>query len=508
MRHVTEPDHPRRAGNGARERAFVSFFALICAFAGRSPPALAGPNTCAAGVCTTDIRDLRDLAAADLVQAFVGPQVAVSNVKFTGARVAAGTVTQIDPAVYGFSVGIALSTGCLRNLPGPNSSPAITCDNALPGDADLDAITGMPSADAAALEFDFVPTGPGADLIHFRYVFASEEYNDWVGAAFNDTFAFLVNGRNITWVPGMGEVPVQIAQVNDGNPRGMNNPKNPALYRDNDVWDPTPPVPVGLDTEMDGMTVVFGAQARVTPGAVNHIKIVIGDLGDRLLDSNVILEARSFTTGCADTDRDGICDDADGAPFTPDAPPCPKAAPIVTPMADAAGISAWLWPPDHKYSTVTLADCIGSIRDACGGAVPITGHGRILRVTSDEPEDSGKGGDGHTCNDMVVALDGQSVQLRAERMGGSNGKGPGRVYRIDYLAEDGRGNRTPGSCVVAVSHDRGQRAQAIDTCEQVKPGAYCDPIAPHDGAFCVPGIGQPAVICLGYGALHAPACDY
>ena len=45
------------------------------------------------------------------------------------------------------------------------------------------------------LEFDFFPS---ADTVKFNYVFAGEEYLEWVNTQFNDVFAFLISGPGIT----------------------------------------------------------------------------------------------------------------------------------------------------------------------------------------------------------------------------------------------------------------------------------------------------------------------
>ena len=58
----------------------------------------------------------------------------------------------------------------------------------------------------------------------------------------------------------------------------------------------------------------------------------------------------------------------------------------------------------------------------------------ISQVTSDELENSG--GDGNTLNDIVIAANCKSVQLRAERDGG----GDGRVYTITFKVTDASGN--------------------------------------------------------------------
>jgi hypothetical protein len=120
-------------------------------------------------------------------------------------------------------------------------------------------------------------------------------------------------------------------------------------------------------------------------------------------------------------------------------------APVVTPKPDVE-----LWPPNHKYVTVTLADCIGSITDQCDGSLDPNTAGEIVRVTSDEPEElARKGGDGRTCRDMVL-VDKSSVQLRAEREGPDNG----RIYTIHYVVRDKAGHAVNGTCRANVPHDQ------------------------------------------------------
>jgi len=58
----------------------------------------------------------------------------------------------------------------------------------------------------------------------------------------------------------------------------------------------------------------------------------------------------------------------------------------------------------------------------------------ITRVSSDEPENGN--GDGNTTNDIVIAGDCKSVQLRSECVGGGNG----RVHRIALKVTDASGN--------------------------------------------------------------------
>jgi hypothetical protein len=113
------------------------------------------------------------------------------------------------------------------------------------------------------------------------------------------------------------------------------------------------------------------------------------------------------------------------------------------PVITTNGQTVTLWPPDHKYATVKLTDLVVSAGDACDPGVSLSGV-RIAGVTSDEPENSG--GDGNTTNDIVIAADCKSVQLRSERAGGGNG----RVYTITFNVTDASGNVGTATAKVTV----------------------------------------------------------
>ena len=244
------------------------------------------------------------LTAQALAQNLVGTGVTISNVTYTGSARAAGQFTSATN-ILGFTSGLVLSTGSVRNVVGPNcvsgSAPAgndngdsgISVDNVQPGDADLNTIVGEDNTtyDAAVLEFDFVPTSSN---LSFHYVFASDEYNEFVGE-FNDVFGFFLTAPdgspvNIALIPGTS-LPVSINNVNDGNPIGT-NPVNPQFYINNEFLPSAAP----LDTEMNGLTTVFTAQATVNPGQTYHIKLAIADANDHLYDSNVFVQAGSLTS--------------------------------------------------------------------------------------------------------------------------------------------------------------------------------------------------------------------
>ena len=223
------------------------------------------------------------LTAQQLANQLVGGGVQISNVKYTGAAVAAGTFHSTGN-IIGFTDGIILSTGSIRSVVGSNCTSGIAGFNMTAGDADLTAILGAghTTNDAAVLEFDFVPK---TSTLTFSYVFASDEYNEFVGA-FNDVFAFFVNQINIALLPGVTPpTPVSINNVN------MNT--NPQFFRNNDVQFPGT---VPIDTEMDGLTTVLTATAQVNANQTNHMKLAIADADDFDVDSNVFIQAGSLSS--------------------------------------------------------------------------------------------------------------------------------------------------------------------------------------------------------------------
>ncbi|MBK7878306.1 MAG: choice-of-anchor L domain-containing protein [Planctomycetes bacterium] len=246
-----------------------------------------------AGLVTNDL-STGGLTPNGLVQALVGTGVSVSNITYHGAPIAAGTFTG-GTGIVGFAQGIVLSSGDIASVVGPqNTSPSTSTDNLLLGDPDLDALVTGATQDASVLEFDF--SCPTASVISFQYVFASEEFDEWVNSSYNDVFAFFLNGQNIALIPNT-TTPVAINNVNCGNPYAPPGGANCALYETNDCESLGFGFPCSLRaTEMDGQTHVFSAVGTLQPGT-NHIKLAIADRGDGVYDSNVFIRGQSFTCG-------------------------------------------------------------------------------------------------------------------------------------------------------------------------------------------------------------------
>jgi hypothetical protein len=300
-------------------------FAALVTTAVLAAMAIGAPAASAAGLTTHSLGV--DLTAADLAGALVGSGVTVSNAQFTGANVAGGTFsgggTGAD-AIIGFDQGVILSTGLIESVVGPNTSDSTSTGNGQPGDVDLDALlpAGQDTFDAAVLTFDFVPD---ASSVSFRYVFSSEEYNEYVGSEFNDVFAFFVNGTNCATVDGE---PVSVNTVNGGNPFGT-GASNAALFRNNSLNDPGPAT---IDTEMDGLTIVLSCFAPVSPNQTNTMKLAIADVGDSAYDSNVFIEAGSLTTE------------------PPDVPGAPTG--VAADPGDGSAVVGWTAPDSDGGSTI------------------------------------------------------------------------------------------------------------------------------------------------------------
>lgn len=119
-----------------------------------------------------------------------------------------------------------------------------------------------------------------------------------------------------------------------------------------------------------------------------------------------------------------------------------------TPPDVSGNGSALLWPPNHKYRALTLADCGITVTDACDGELEIDTVGFITAIYSDEPEDVTGKGDGATLDDILLTGD-SAFSVRAERQGAGNG----RVYGVWFEVDDGSGNVQEGFCGVQVPHD-------------------------------------------------------
>ncbi len=212
----------------------------------------------------------------------------VSDMIYSGHADAIGYFS--NGVSLGIPEGIILSSGAATSAMGPNDSTGVTSAFGTQGDANLTALTaltpcGSPTStlDAAVIEFTFVPL---TTTVQFQYVFASDEYPEYVCSSFNDVFGFFISGpgvpmQNIALIPGTNTY-VGLNTVNSTN--------NSSYYNTN---------PVGsILTQFDGYTDVMTATVTgLTPCQPYNIKLAVADGGDSILDSAVFLAANSFDAG-------------------------------------------------------------------------------------------------------------------------------------------------------------------------------------------------------------------
>ncbi len=223
-----------------------------------------------------------------LVDTILGQGITASNVKYIGASLASGTFTDGLSSGIGIDSGIILTTGNANLAVGPNKVSSAGSSNGTPGDANLNSLLpsgGSTTRDASILEMDFTTTG--GDL-YFNYVFASEEYNEFANTGYNDVFGFFLDGKNIGLIPGT-TTPVSINTVNGGYPLGT-NAKNSQFFKNNSGSAPS------FNTQYDGFTTPFTAQATGIGSGTHKLKLAIADVGDARYDTAVFIQGSSVAT--------------------------------------------------------------------------------------------------------------------------------------------------------------------------------------------------------------------
>ena len=284
---------------------FISILLLTVLLIGTSQKATAQfdfvVTPCADSQAVVDLVDTVFLAG-------VNPQ-SVANITFYG-----------DPSSVGYfkggyflgfkrPQGIIMTNGKSDDADKSNicnsAQNASTNNGGVENDQDLEDISNTSAHDGCIIEFDFKPT---ADTVRFNYVFASEEYHDYVGGTVNDMFGFFLSGPgisgpylndadNIALIPGTSTA-VSINTVNfgaggitcTGKPSGC---KNCEWFKDNSQSSD----PAFTKFVYDALTEALAAKAGMQQCEWYHIKLAIGDGGDAIYDSGVLLEGGSFNAG-------------------------------------------------------------------------------------------------------------------------------------------------------------------------------------------------------------------
>ncbi len=227
-----------------------------------------------------------------------------TNIKFSGANTQKGRFVDATSSI-GFGAGIILSTGKASNIGSPPTQSSSKSVNPTAEDNDLQVLIGgvRPTNDAVVLEFDLLVQD---DSISFDYVFASEEYPNFVCSNFNDAFALFISGPGINGQKNMAALPngtglVSINNVNNGNPSEIckdptlsPTPVNKQFYVSNNTQENSGAVNAP-NFIFNGFTTVLTAKTAVQRCETYHFKIVIADVADGGLDSGILLREGSFS---------------------------------------------------------------------------------------------------------------------------------------------------------------------------------------------------------------------
>jgi hypothetical protein len=198
----------------------------------------------------------------ELAQWIMGSGVVVSNATVSGSARGIGIFGNGIANGLPIDSGVILATGPITNAVGPNTengglgqnppfgnnSSALGPQGVDNGDVDLNNMlaSGM-TVDAIVLEFDFLSS---SETLALEYVYASEEYPEFLGAppnGYNDPMAIILNyTNNIALVPNTN-LPVSANTINGGGTNAVDPdiyipPMNSTYYVDN--GDPSRSSPV------------------------------------------------------------------------------------------------------------------------------------------------------------------------------------------------------------------------------------------------------------------------
>lgn len=251
------------------------------------------------------------VTAHDIVKRIVASDILVTEVTSgTFKQGSSGLIYNGENTSLGMVNGAALTTGYLSAVPndadGTSHSAVGTGNNSyttllknLPGAGS----SFWDVADVQFVQFKFISQ---CNAFGIRYIFGSEEYEEWINSIYNDRFGLFIKPAgapvssfiNVAVVPtNSGNVPVTINTVNDakdavyGKDYYINNQQSASIM-------------------YDGLTNPLVGNTPITAGQEYTVLLIIGDVGDAIFDSGVFLFGKG--TGCYDGNTCGI----NSVPFT------------------------------------------------------------------------------------------------------------------------------------------------------------------------------------------------
>ena len=224
-------------------------------------------------------------SATAMANAIFGSGVTVTSASYTGDNRSSAIFSNGDsrsPDATPSDTGVILSTGRASHYTQRNGDPnrstgtsTNTSGSGSDNDSDFNAAAGTNTYDASFLEVDF--TSASAGFMTMQFIFASEEYPEYVNSLYQDMVGVWINGSQVDMTIGNG----------DTDPGNINATDNGNLFINNSNDD--------YNTEMDGFTVTMSLKIPIVAGT-NSIKIGVADVADTQYDSNLLIAAGSLQT--------------------------------------------------------------------------------------------------------------------------------------------------------------------------------------------------------------------
>ncbi|MCA0870589.1 Hint domain-containing protein [Seohaeicola saemankumensis] len=221
--------------------------------------------------------------AMQMAEEIFGDGVTVVSASYSGDNRSSAIYSNGDALAPGATpgdTGVILSTGRANHYTNSNGQAnqdtnTSTNTRGVNNNADFNAAAGTNTYDASYLDISFIPD---SNVMTMQFVFASEEYPEYVNSVYQDFVGVWVNGTQVDMEVGDG----------DTDPGNVNATNNENLFLDNtgDAY----------NTEMDGLTVTMTLTMTVIPGVVNTIRIGIADVSDSSYDSSLLIAGNSIQT--------------------------------------------------------------------------------------------------------------------------------------------------------------------------------------------------------------------
>jgi hypothetical protein len=238
----------------------------------------------------TPSRPLASRLGAEAIVPATPAQLAAAMDIPAGTLLSASILTS-DPAAFG--VGSLIAPPLLTKFPRRGQSFlvmasgfAATAEQPNSSESTSDSLTGLNTntgTDMAQLELLLAPP-PGAQCLEFEYVFASEEFQEFVGTAFNDSFVAQLNTNAINISGTTITAPTNFAVDPLGNLISINS--NFGV------------VPLTAST-YDAATTLLVARANVAGQPTVTLYLSIFDVGDSIYDSAVAIDNFRWVTDAA-----------------------------------------------------------------------------------------------------------------------------------------------------------------------------------------------------------------